>query len=92
MPINHGREPGRSRIEVEPVQFVEDVKQNAIRLHNCSLRVAARPVADINITTDGGNRRNFAQFVDNRRFPDIPGVNYVFNPFQRFECLRSTSR
>jgi hypothetical protein len=75
VPADNAGESGSPRIEIELAQVVNDVNGNFADSDHFGLRQMMRPSVAIDIAADGVHGSDPAQFVENRRIPDIAGMN-----------------
>jgi hypothetical protein len=86
---DHNRESSRFGLEVQLLQIMQHIDGNTAQLNHLSFRQLATPGRFIDVSTHGGDGTNRGKLLEDIGRADIPGMNDVLGPAQRFDCLRA---
>ncbi|SFN18124.1 hypothetical protein SAMN05216573_10936 [Bradyrhizobium sp. Rc3b] len=75
MTANHGSGALRRRFAPEFVQIMQDVEVVPAETHGLRIPIVPRPIADIDIPPNRGDRRNPAKPFEHLLGTDIAGMN-----------------
>jgi hypothetical protein len=89
VPADYHRESGGLWFEVQRCQIMKHIDRNASQFEHLSLRQFERPCPFVDVATHGGGGGNRGKLLEDIGRADIPGMNDVLAPAQRFDCLRT---
>ena len=78
-------------IGLQPLQVVQNVDRFSRQAHEFRVGVFAGPLAAVDVSTDGGDRRDPAKRIDDLRAPDVAGMDDVIDARQALVPPRAST-
>jgi hypothetical protein len=83
MPADDDVESGCGRVRVEFLNIVEHIDMGGTRFNDDGEGQRGSPESVVHVASDGYDRRESFERVENFGLPGVPGVNNQVRPFQR---------
>lgn len=75
MSINHRAESRHFGFEIKLIEIVQYINRNSTEFNDLRLRQLSRPDTLVDVSTNGGHRRDLRELLKNLGIADISSVN-----------------
>lgn len=77
----------RLRLQIKPAQIMQHIDRYATKIDHFSLGQFVRSRFSVDISANGGHRRELRERCEYPRIPDVPDMQYVIGITERLDGL-----